>query len=227
MSLLDVRVLTYSDYQIWATNSGGWDYKGPDVQCLVCRAVGESTEQDTESDPRDSIILFLVTRDIVAQNASGSFMVTEEPELMGHRATSGPKVQYKDFKIPDGVHVLAGPGGKAPDAILQAFGCTAALVGSFSTSIMRHTFEAAMAFAKSDKRGGTVPIIQHQSVADILMDVKMRTDACRVMTWKALHAMENGPGDFNARLELCLEVKIFCSELAVKSVTDAMRAVGV
>jgi alkylation response protein AidB-like acyl-CoA dehydrogenase len=99
-------------------------------------------------------------------------------------------------------------------------------VGAFSTSIMRHTFEAAMAFAKTDPRGGTVPILQHQSVADILMDIKMRTDACRLMTWKALHAMENGPGNLNARLELCLEVKVFCSELAVRSVTDAMKAVG-
>ena len=150
----------------------------------------------------------------------------EEPELMGHRACSGPKSQFTDFKVPDDLHVLAGPGGGGAAVIEQAFGCSSALVGVFATSIMRHTFEAAFRFAKNDKRGGTVPIIEHQSVADILMDIKMRTNACRTMTWKALHAMENGPGDFNARLELCLEVKIFCSEYAVKSVTDAMRAVG-
>jgi alkylation response protein AidB-like acyl-CoA dehydrogenase len=194
----------------------------------VCRAVGEGSgsEQDSTDDPRQSIIILLITRELVVQNNSDSYKVLEEPELMGHKACSGPRSQFTNFRVPAGVHVLAGPGEKGASVILQAFGCSSALVGVFSTSIMRHTFEAAMKFAKTDTRGGKVPILHHQSVADILMDIKMRTDACRMMTWKALHAMENGPGDFNARLELCLEVKIFCSELAVKSVTDAMRAVG-
>jgi alkylation response protein AidB-like acyl-CoA dehydrogenase len=196
------------------------------VQTVVCRVIGDSGEQDPTSEPRENIILFLVTRDLVTQNDPNAYKVLEEPELMGHKACSGPRSEFTNFKVPDDIHVLAGPGGGGAAVVEQAFGCTSALVGAFSTSIMRHTFEAAMKFAKSETRGGTVPILQHQSVADILMDIKMRTDACRTMTWKALHAMENGPGDFSARLELCLEVKIFCSELAVKSVTDAMRVVG-
>jgi alkylation response protein AidB-like acyl-CoA dehydrogenase len=214
--------------KLWTTNSGGWDGKGADLQCVVARVVEEDeAEQDPKSDPRKNIIVLLVTRELVAQNAESAYKVLEEPELMGHRACSGPKSQFTNFKVPADIHVLAGPGGGGAAVIEQAFGCSSALVGVFATSIMRHTFEAALKFAKSEKRGGSKPIIEHQSVADILMDIKMRTDACRMMTWKALHAMENGPGDFNARLELCLEVKIFCSELAVRSVTDAMRAVGI
>ena len=194
---------------------------------MVARVIGDNgSEQDPASNPRENIIVLLVTRDLVVQNAQGAYKVLEEPELMGHRACSGPKSQFTDFKVPAGLHVLAGPGGGGAAVIEQAFGCSSALVGVFSTSIMRHTFEAALKFAKNDTRGGTVPILHHQSVADILMDIKMRTNAARMMTWKALHAMENGPGDFNARLELALETKIFCSELAVRSVTDAMRAVG-
>jgi alkylation response protein AidB-like acyl-CoA dehydrogenase len=92
---------------------------------------------------------------------------------------------------------------------------------------MRHAFEAAMQFSKTDTRGGSVPVLHHQSVSNILMDIKMRTDASRLMTWKALHCMEHGPGDFAARLETCLEAKIFCSENAVACVTDAMKVVGI
>ncbi|KAF2453867.1 hypothetical protein BDY21DRAFT_354370 [Lineolata rhizophorae] len=58
------------------------------------------------------------------------------------------------------------------------------------------------------------------------MDVKMRMDASRLLTWKALHCLENGPGDLKARAELCYEAKIFCTESAVRSVVDAMKAVG-
>ena len=91
---------------------------------------------------------------------------------------------------------------------------------------MRRSFEAALQFAKVDSPGGTVPIIQRQSVANILVDIKMRTDACRLLTCKALHCLENGPGDFQARRELCLEAKIICSDNCVHSVKDAMKAVG-
>jgi nitroalkane oxidase len=171
-------------------------------------------------------MVFLVTRDLVAQNDATAYTVLEEPELMGHIACSGPRTQFKSFKVPDGIHVLASPESGAA-LVEQTFGCSAALVGSFATSIMRHTFEAAMKFARNDTRGGSVPILQHQSVSNILMDIKMRTDVSRLMTWKALHCMHNGPGDFNARLELCLQTKISCSESAVTSVTDAMRVVGI
>lgn len=95
-----------------------------------------------------------------------------------------------------------------------------------AVSIMRGTFEAALAFAKSDARGGTVPIIEHQSVADLLIDIKMRIETSRLLTWKALDCLENGPGDARARLEMGLECKIFCSDNAVKACVDAMKVVG-
>lgn len=50
---------------------------------------------------------------------------------------------------------------------------------------------------------------------------------CRALTWKAAHAMENGPGEYNARRELALAAKVYCSDAAVKAVTDAINAVGV
>lgn len=176
----------------------------------MAQVIGDDgPEQDPSSGPRDNIIVLLVTWDFVAQNAEGAYKVFGEPELMGHRANSGPKSQFINFKVPIDIHVLAGPGGRGAAVIEQAFGCSPTLVGCFSASIMRHTFEAAMKLAKANTRGVTVLILQHQSVADILMDIRMRTDASRMMACMALHTMENERGEFNARLELCLVVKIF------------------
>ena len=39
--------------------------------------------------------------------------------------------------------------------------------------------------------------------------------------------MENGPGEYNARRELALAAKVFCSESAVRACINAMSAVGI
>jgi alkylation response protein AidB-like acyl-CoA dehydrogenase len=216
--------------KVWTTNSGGWDGKGADLQCVVCREVKDAANgtsgvhEDSNDDPAKSIIILMVTRDIVASNDGSAYEILGEPELMGHPATSGPHSRFTNFKVP-AENVLAA-GEAAAGLVEQAFTATAALVGAFSVSIMRAAYEAGLEFAKTDTRGGTVPILQRQSVANLLIDVKCRIDSCRLLTWKALHCLENGPGDFKARQELCLETKIYASDNAVKSVTDVMSAVG-
>ena len=47
---------------------------------------------------------------------------------------------------------------------------------------------------------------------------------------RRLHArdgLENGPGEYDARRELALAAKVYCSDAAVKAVMDAINAVGV
>lgn len=184
----------------------------------------DGAPQDPSHDPREGIIVLLATRETVANNDEKAYRILGEPELPGLQATTGAHSRYTNFNVPES-NVLA-QGTAAAALIEQSFTASAALVGAFSVSIMRATFEAALSFAKKDTRGGTVPILQRQSVANLLQDIKMRTDSCRLLVWKALSCLENGPGGFAARQELCLETKIFASELCVTSVTDAMKAVG-
>lgn len=91
---------------------------------------------------------------------------------------------------------------------------------------MRSAFEAALKFCKEDHRGGSRAIIEHQSVADRLMEIKMRTDAARALTWKAISGIQGGPGGWESRLEGALEAKIWCSEQAPRVVLEAMSVVG-
>jgi alkylation response protein AidB-like acyl-CoA dehydrogenase len=91
---------------------------------------------------------------------------------------------------------------------------------------MRAAFEAALKFCKEDSRGGTKKIIEHQSVADKLMDVKMRIEAARALTWKALSTLENPNIEWEVKLEVALEAKIWCSDQAPKAVLECMAVVG-
>lgn len=209
---------------MWTTNSGGWDFKGADLACLVCRQSKDGGPQDPNEDPADNIIILLVTRGIVAQNKPEAYDVLDEPEIMGHPAVTGPHTRFTDFRVPDD-HVLEA-GRAAAQLISTAFIPTAALVGIFAVAIARGAFEAALAFAKSDDRRGPVPIIQRPTVADRLVDIKIRCDTSRLICWKAVHCLDNGPGDFASRQELCLEAKIYATDACVDACTDAMKLVG-
>ncbi|RYP23581.1 hypothetical protein DL767_008773 [Monosporascus sp. MG133] len=211
--------------KIWATNSAGWDYKGADLACVVCRNVTNLPSGSQEAEPKDSIMILLVTRADLDRNGPEAFQVFRDVETMGHTSVSGPHIKYTNVRVPT-KNVLCAPGEGA--AIVNgAFDCSAVLVGAMGVGLMRAAFDAALAFAKGHDRGGAVPLLERQAVADLLSDIKMQTEACRALTWKAAHAMENGPGDYNARRELALAAKVYCSDAAVKAVTDAIKAVGI
>ncbi|KAI0096578.1 acyl-CoA dehydrogenase [Nemania sp. FL0031] len=211
--------------KVWATNSAGWDFKGADLACVVCREVSDSADQNKDADPSDSIMVLLVTREDLDRSGPGAFEVIRQFETMGHTSVSGPHIKYTNVRVPN-KNVLCKPGEGAA-TVNGSFDCSAVLVGAMSVGIMRATFDAALAFAKGHDCRGAVPLLERQAVADLLSGIKMQTEACRALTWKAAHAMENGPGDYNARRELALAAKVYCSDNAVKAVTDAINAVGI
>ncbi|CEL06535.1 hypothetical protein ASPCAL09708 [Aspergillus calidoustus] len=209
--------------KIWATNSAGWDFRGADLGCVVCRCVDEDPVS-TASTPSDLIMILLVTREDIRRNGEESFQVLNHPETVGHKAASGPHLRYNNLRLP-AKNLLCAPGTGAA-IVTHTFEISAMLVGAMGIGIQRAAFDAALSFSRST-RGGTVPISQRQSVADLLINIKMRTETSRFLTWKAAHALLEGPGEHAQRREHALLAKVHCSEAAVQSVLDAINAVGV
>jgi alkylation response protein AidB-like acyl-CoA dehydrogenase len=210
--------------KMWATNSAGWDFKGCDLACVVCRDITDGTA-DPESDPKDRVMIIMVTRADLDRNGPDAFQVLRHISTPGHTSVSGPHVRYTNIRVP-AKNVLCPPGQGAQVAF-GSFDASAVLVGAMGVGLMRAAFDAALAFAKGDSRNGAVPLLERQAFADLLSGVKMQTEAARALTWKAAHAMEHGPGDYDARRELALAAKVFCSDAAVKACTDVINAVGV
>jgi alkylation response protein AidB-like acyl-CoA dehydrogenase len=221
--LAHFTLINFDCTQLWTTNSAGWDGKGAALSCLCCRFSEDGGPQDPQDDPASNIIVLLVTRDTVAQNDSGAYQKIEEPNLMGHIAASGPLTKYTNFKVP--VTDVLAPGNGA-SVIERAFSMSAALAGAMSVGIMRAAFEAALKFAREDSRRGTVPVIERQSAADLLINAKLKIDTSRILVWKALDGVEKGTGDDRSRYEACLQAKIYCSDQAVAAVWDTMQLVG-
>jgi alkylation response protein AidB-like acyl-CoA dehydrogenase len=93
---------------------------------------------------------------------------------------------------------------------------------------MRHAFDAALSFCRSDMRGGTKRIIEHQSVSDGLIDVRMTIEAARAVTWRAMSVLEhkNENVGWDARLEAAVGCKVWCSSQVVGVVEKCMGVVG-
>jgi nitroalkane oxidase len=206
-----------SGEKIWATNCSGWDDRGADLQCVICRI----QDADPDASVRDQVAIIIVTREDIANNDFNAYTVLSHPQTVGHTAVNGPHIRFTNLRVPKS-NLLA-PAGKGADVVDMTFTMSAVLVCAMAVGIMRHTFDAALAWAKTERRGGKEIMLQKQSVADLLIKIKTRCEAARALTWKAADAF----GKTKWAGELCYEAKIFGSESAVESVTDAINLVGV
>jgi nitroalkane oxidase len=193
----------------WVSSATGWNGDGADLICVVCRT-------DPAAPPESAISVIAVpgpVRGISIERLSDS---------MGHRAHLTPRFKLNQVRVPR-ANVL-GPVGSGMGLVEASFAGTAALVGVFGVALMRAAFDFALSFAKTEHRGGNVPIIEHQAVGYALADAKTTIEAARSLSWRACHAVDaQAPGAF----ELALQSKIFGSENAVRVITDLMRVVGI
>ncbi|KAL3470103.1 putative acyl-CoA dehydrogenase [Aspergillus californicus] len=209
--------------KMWATNSAGWDFRGAELSCVVCRCVDDDVVARA-SKPEDLVMVLLLTREDIERNGAESFQVLKHIETAGHEAVSGPHIKYTNLRLP-AKNLLCAPGTGA-QIITSSFEISAMLVGAMGVGVQRAVFDAALAFSR-DTRRGTVPIGQRQSVADLLINIKLRTETSRYLTWKAAHCLTSGPGEHAQRREHAILAKVHCSDAAVQSCLDAINAVGV
>jgi nitroalkane oxidase len=193
----------------WVSSATGWNREGADVLCVVCR-----TDPSAPSDTSISIL--------AVEGPQKGLVFERAIDTIGHRAHLVPQFGFKDVATPH--HNLLGQEGSGLALTAAAFTGTAALVGIFGVALMRAAFAFALDFARTEKRGGVHPIIEHQAVGYALVDAKTTIEAARYLSWRACHALD---AQSPAAEELAVQAKIFGSEAAVRVITDLMRVVGI
>jgi nitroalkane oxidase len=193
----------------WVSSATGWDRKGANVLCVVCRT-------DPAAAPEAGV-------SIIAVEGPATGIVFERAiDTVGHRAHLVPQFGLQNVTTPH--HNLLGQEGSGLALTAGAFTATAALVGIFGVALMRAAFDFALHFARTEKRGGVHPVIEHQAVGYALADAKTTIEAARYLSWRACHALDTQSAGAE---ELAVEAKIFGSESAVRVITDLMRVVGI
>ena len=193
----------------WISSATGWDEQGADLLCVVCRT-------DADAPPDSGLSVLVVPR------PEGGIVVERYHDSMGHRAHLTPRFRLEGVRTAR-ANVL-GPVGSGKGLVAASFSATAALVGVFGTALMQGAFDFSLHFAKTQCRGGALPIIEHQAVGYALADAKTAIEASRYLNWRACHALDT---QSPAALELALQAKIYGSETAVRVITDLMRVVGI
>jgi butyryl-CoA dehydrogenase len=190
------------------SSATGWDRKGADVLCVVCRT-------DAKAPPENSISVIVVERP-----ASG-IVFERAIESVGHRAHLTPVFRFEN--VSTSRNNLLGKEGNGLALTAASFTGTAALVGILGVALMRAAFDFTLHFARTERRGGIHPIIEHQAVGYALADAKIAIEAARYLSWRACHAVDT---QSPAADELAIQAKIYGSETAVRVITDLMRVVG-
>ena len=153
----------------WASHLPGWDGDGPDVMTIVCRAPG-------------GVSLLVAEREHLA----GHIEVEKLYDLPGLRGCLTAQVRLRDVRVPRAN--LLGAEGQGVELTRNAFIGSGASIGTFAVAAMRQAFDVAYRFATTERRGGAVPIIEHQAVSDVLANAKARIEAVRLLSWRALDA---------------------------------------
>ena len=193
----------------WASSATGWDRKGADILCVLCRT-------DPDAAPSKAISI------IVVERPAAGIVFERAIDTIGHRAHLVPEFRLENVSAPR--DNLLGEEGTGLALSAASFTGTAALVGIFGVALMRAAFEYALHFAKTEKRGGVQPIIEHQAVGYALADAKASIEAARYLSWRACHAVDT---QSPAADELAVQAKIYGSETAVRVITDLINVVGV
>jgi alkylation response protein AidB-like acyl-CoA dehydrogenase len=193
----------------WPANAAGWDGEGADQNLFVVRT-------DPDAGGRQGLSALIVPRDTdgIEYNVI---------DTTGMRTHQNVEIVCENAHVPEENLLAEGEG----DMIInQVFSWSGPIVGILAVGAAREAFEYVLNWAKSYTAGGDVPIFEHQAVGYTLFDVAARIEACRALSWRAGHYIDEHGINAGAAL-LGAMTKVYVSETCVDAVYDCMQVMGV
>ncbi|KPB75646.1 acyl-CoA dehydrogenase family protein [Pseudomonas cannabina] len=173
-------------------------------------------------------IVFAVTDPQLGKKGLSAFLVpTENPGFtvdrsehkMGIRASDTCAVTLNDCRIP--AANLLGERGKGLSIALSNLEGGRIGIAAQALGIARAAFEAALAYAR-ERVQFDKPIIEHQSIANLLADMHTRINAARLLTLHAARLRSAG----QPCLSEASQAKMFASEMAEWVCSKAIQIHG-
>lgn len=155
---------------------------------------------------------------IVPTNSAG-FEVSRVEKKMGIRASDTCAISLTNCRIP--ADHLLGLRGKGLAIALSNLEGGRIGIAAQAVGIARAAFEAALGYARERVQFGQ-PIIQHQSIGNLLADMQMQINAARLMVLQAAKMRTAGV----ACLSEASQAKLFASEMAERVCSHAIQIHG-
>ena len=150
---------------------------------------------------------------------SAGFNVDRVEKKLGIRASDTCAISLTDCRIP--ADHLLGVRGKGLAIALSNLEGGRIGIAAQAVGIARAAFEAALGYARERVQFGQ-PIIQHQSIGNLLADMQMQINAARLMVLQAAKMRTAGV----PCLSEASQAKLFASEMAEKVCSQAIQIHG-
>jgi hypothetical protein len=156
---------------------------------------------------------FIVERDFPGVS------VSRKIEKMGLRTSPMGEVVFQDCRVP--ARNLLGREGRGAPVFTCSMEWERSCILANCLGAMRRQIEECVAYARQRKQFGK-PIGKFQSVANRLVDMKVRLDTCRPLVYR-IGALKDAGQDATTEAAIA---KLYVSESYVKSCLDAVQVFG-
>jgi acyl-CoA dehydrogenase len=160
------------------------------------------------------IAAFIVDRD------TPGLRVGKHEDKLGQRASDTAAVHFDNVQLSKSQ--LLAPEGSGFKLAMETFNQTRPDIAAMATGLMQRCLEESVRYAKERKTFG-VPIGEHQLVAAMLADMKIRVDATRLLYRRAAASLD---GEGAADPVESAIAKAFGADAAMQTATDAVQVFG-
>ena len=143
-------------------------------------------------------------------------------DKMGHRLSVVREIIFDNVRLPS--EYLLGNEGDGFKILLECYEGNGVAAGASAIGLARAAYDAAFDYAQERQIWGQ-PIMQIESVATKLVDMRMKIEAARAFVWKMAWAAEN-PGLSQGLNKLGSMAKIFPTSFVREITMQAMEIFG-
>ncbi|MFH1278711.1 MAG: acyl-CoA dehydrogenase family protein [Candidatus Eisenbacteria bacterium] len=190
-----------SGEKMWVTNGGIADY-------FIVFA-----RSDSKAKGAKGITAFMV------EKGTPGFSVGKKEEKLGIRSSDTVSLVLENCEVP-AENVLGGE-GKGMRVAFQALDKSRIGVAAQAVGIAQGALDAAIKYAKERETFGK-PIIAHQTIGNYLADMATRTEAARLLTYKAAWMKERKV----VHTKESAQAKLFAGDTAVWVADRAVQVLG-
>lgn len=147
------------------------------------------------------------------------FVVSRVENKLGIRGSDTCAITFEDCRIPE--HNMLGPRGKGLAIALSNLEAGRVGIAAQAVGIAQAAFEQALRYAR-ERVQFDVPIIEHQSVANMLADMQVQLNAAQLLTLKAASMRDAGL----PCLSEASQAKLYASEMAETVCSKAIQIFG-
>jgi len=156
---------------------------------------------------------------IIEAGAEG-FTLGKKETNMGQRCSDTRAITFDNVRVPVENLIGGSESGGWLNA-MNAFDMSRPNIAAHATGLARAAYEHALQYSNERHSFGK-PLHKHQAIQFMLVDMKTKIEASRLLTWKSAYEADNGIRN----TESAAHAKRFSADIAMQVSTDAVQVFG-